>query len=61
MPETLRAQYQYFTEADITKLRETGYAAPVTRLETAVDDYVRNYLVPDLRLGATAAGATARA
>jgi len=50
MPETIREKYQYFTEANLTRLRATGYAAPVTDLEVAVADYVRNYLVPDRRL-----------
>ncbi len=51
MPEPLRAKYQYFTLADISKLRATGYDRPVTPLSEAVGDYVRNYLVPDKRLG----------
>jgi ADP-L-glycero-D-manno-heptose 6-epimerase len=51
MPETLRAKYQYFTQADISKLRASGYDRPVTPLADAVADYVRNYLVPDKRLG----------
>jgi ADP-L-glycero-D-manno-heptose 6-epimerase len=51
MPQTLRAKYQYFTKADISKLRQSGYKRPVTPLKEAVSDYVRNYLVPDLRLG----------
>ena len=46
MPETIRDKYQYFTEADLGRLRATGYTAPVTSLENAVADYVRNYLVP---------------
>jgi ADP-L-glycero-D-manno-heptose 6-epimerase len=51
MPETLRAKYQYFTKADIAKLRGAGYDRPVTPLKDAVADYVRNYLVTDKRLG----------
>lgn len=51
MPESIREKYQYFTQADISRLRASGYAAPVTPLADAVDDYVRNYLVPDRRLG----------
>ena len=50
MPEVIRDKYQYFTEANLTRLRGTGYTAPVTSLENAVSDYVRNYLVPDRRL-----------
>ena len=51
MPEDLRGKYQYFTQADIGRLRGRGYSAPVTPLADAVADYVRNYLVPARRLG----------
>jgi ADP-L-glycero-D-manno-heptose 6-epimerase len=51
MPEALRDKYQYFTRADISRLRATGYDRPVTPLADAVRDYVQNYLVPDRRLG----------
>lgn len=44
MPEILRDKYQYFTQADISKLREAGYAEPTMSMEESVDDYVRNYL-----------------
>ena len=50
MPESIRDKYQYFTEANLSRLRSTGYTAPVTSLENSVSDYVRNYLVPDRRL-----------
>ena len=50
MPEAIRDKYQYFTQADVSRLRAAGYDAPVTRLEDAVADYVRNYLGPDKRL-----------
>jgi len=39
-PDTLRAQYQYFTEADIGKLRATGFTAPFHTLESGVKDYI---------------------
>ena len=51
MPESLRAKYQYFTRADIGRLRAAGYVEPITPLADAIEDYVRNYLVPDVRLG----------
>jgi ADP-L-glycero-D-manno-heptose 6-epimerase len=51
MPESLRAKYQYYTQADIAKLRATGYDRPVTPLAEAVGDYVRNYLATGKRLG----------
>ena len=44
MPDGLRGQYQYFTEADMSRLRAAGYNAPMTSLEDGVGDYVRNYL-----------------
>jgi len=44
MPESIRNQYQYFTQADITKLRKAGYKQETTPLEDAVKDYVQNYL-----------------
>jgi ADP-L-glycero-D-manno-heptose 6-epimerase len=50
MPETIRDKYQYFTQANLARLRAAGYIAPVTSLEDAVNDYVRNYLVTDRRL-----------
>ena len=50
MPETIRDKYQYFTQADISRLRAAGYKAPIPPLEDAVADYVRNYLVPDKQL-----------
>jgi ADP-L-glycero-D-manno-heptose 6-epimerase len=50
MPPAIRDKYQYFTQANLLRLRGAGYAAPVTSLENAVFDYVRKYLVPDRRL-----------
>ena len=50
MPEAIRDKYQYFTQANLLRLRGAGYAAPVTSLENAVFDYVRKYLLPDKRL-----------
>ena len=47
MPEAIRDKYQYFTQANLSRLRAAGYTAPVTLLEDAVSDYVRNYLLPD--------------
>jgi ADP-L-glycero-D-manno-heptose 6-epimerase len=51
MPEVLRGKYQYFTQADTTKLRDAGYAKPMTSLGANVRDYVQNYLVPTKKLG----------
>lgn len=44
MPEDIRDKYQYFTEADMQKLRDAGYTAAFYSLEEGVDDYVRHYL-----------------
>ena len=44
MPEDLRSQYQYFTEAPIQKLRNAGYSTPLRSLEDGITDYVKNYL-----------------
>ncbi|MBK9744604.1 MAG: ADP-glyceromanno-heptose 6-epimerase [Saprospiraceae bacterium] len=43
-PEDIRETYQYFTEADMSKLKKTGYAKPFTTLEDGVKEYVREYL-----------------
>ena len=51
MPEALRGKYQYFTQADLTKLRGYCKDIEITPLTDAVRDYVQNYLVPDRRLG----------
>lgn len=44
MPEALREKYQYYTIADISRMRAAGYDKPVTPLEDAVRDYVVGYL-----------------
>jgi ADP-L-glycero-D-manno-heptose 6-epimerase len=44
MPETLRAQYQYYTQADMSRLRAAGYTAPLTSVEDGAGDYVRSFL-----------------
>jgi len=51
MPEVLRGKYQYYTKADIAKLRSTGYAKPLTPLPEAVRDYVQAYMMPGKKLG----------
>ncbi len=51
MPEYLRAKYQYFTRAKIDKLRDAGFREAITPLPPAVDDYVKNYLLPGKYLG----------
>jgi ADP-L-glycero-D-manno-heptose 6-epimerase len=51
MPEELQEKYQYFTCANINKLRSAGFTKPMTPLPDAVRDYVVNYLMPGRRLG----------
>ncbi|MFM2146455.1 MAG: hypothetical protein RL732_1291 [Bacteroidota bacterium] len=46
MPEDIRETYQYYTSAEMKKLREAGYDAPFYSLEDGIGDYVRNYLIP---------------
>jgi ADP-L-glycero-D-manno-heptose 6-epimerase len=48
-PEDLKGKYQYYTCANIQKLRSVGYDEPFVSLEDGIDDYIQNYLIPDLR------------
>jgi ADP-L-glycero-D-manno-heptose 6-epimerase len=48
-PADIREKYQYFTQADMQKLRDAGYKAPFYGLEEGVSDYVKNYLVTGSR------------
>lgn len=43
-PVDIREAYQYYTQANMTKLRSIGYTQPFTPLEEGVADYVKNYL-----------------
>ena len=45
MPSQLIANYQYFTEARLERLRAAGYQKPFTTLEAGIADYVHNYLL----------------
>ena len=44
-PEDIRDKYQYFTEANMAKLKSIGYYTPFHTLEEGVEDYVKNYLM----------------
>ena len=44
-PADIRDKYQYFTEANMTKLRSIGFTIPFHTLEEGVADYVGNYLL----------------
>ena len=46
MPEDIKDKYQYFTEADMNKLRNSGYKEEFYSVEKGVSDYVKNYLSP---------------
>ena len=48
MPPSLINQYQYYTKADLTRLRdEGGYKKPMTTIEAGVAEYVGQYLMKD--------------
>ncbi len=49
MPEWLRPRYQYFTQADMNKLKATGMNFEFMPLEDAISDYVQSYLMRDDR------------
>ena len=44
-PADIRDKYQYFTEANMQKLKSIGYSTPFHTLEEGTQDYVRNYLM----------------
>ena len=44
-PEDIRGKYQYFTQAEMEKLRLVGYSRQFTSLGNGIEDYVKNYLV----------------
>ncbi|MEO0405690.1 MAG: ADP-glyceromanno-heptose 6-epimerase, partial [Bacteroidota bacterium] len=46
-PADIRDKYQYFTEANMQKLKDQGYPKAFHSLEEGVADYVKNYLIPN--------------
>jgi len=46
-PIDIRDTYQYFTEANMAKLRSAGYTKPFYSLEEGVEEYVKDYLIRD--------------
>lgn len=46
-PMDIRDKYQYFTEANMEKLKSIGYTKKFTSLEDGIQDYVKNYLIPN--------------
>jgi ADP-L-glycero-D-manno-heptose 6-epimerase len=49
-PEDIRGNYQYYTCADMGKLRNNGYSLPFHTLQEGVFDYVQGYLMKDAYL-----------
>lgn len=47
MPEQLRGKYQYFTQADLSRLRNAGYDRQTTPVENGVAKYMQDYLMTD--------------
>jgi ADP-L-glycero-D-manno-heptose 6-epimerase len=47
-PADIRDKYQYFTQASMDKLFNTGYILPFSTLEQGIDDYVKYFLLPNL-------------
>ena len=47
MPDHLKDKYQYFTEANIDKIRTSGYTKEISSLEDGISDYIKNYLMTD--------------
>jgi ADP-L-glycero-D-manno-heptose 6-epimerase len=50
LPEHLREKYQYFTEANLSKIKSAGYNKSISSLEDGINDYVKNYLLKNLYL-----------
>ncbi len=51
MPEEIKSKYQYFTQANLTKIRDAGYDKPIMNVQNGVKDYVKNYLLKNSYLG----------
>ena len=47
-PKDIRDKYQYYTQAEMQKLRNIGYTEKFTELEDATADYVKNYLMKNV-------------
>jgi ADP-L-glycero-D-manno-heptose 6-epimerase len=60
MPPDMRPKYQYSTCADLTKLHSVTAVKSPTSVPDAINDYVRNYLVPGLYLGSESSGAPSK-
>ena len=51
LPDHLADKYQYFTEANLSKVKSAGYKKEITSLENSIDNYVKNYLLSKIYLG----------
>jgi len=51
LPSHLAKKYQYFTEANLSKIIDAGYKQTTTLLEDGIADYVKNYLLKNSFLG----------
>jgi len=51
MPEDIRGKYQYFTQANLDKIRNAGYDKKIMDVNEGVNDYVKKYLLKDVYLG----------
>jgi ADP-L-glycero-D-manno-heptose 6-epimerase len=47
-PADIRDKYQYFTEANMRKLKSIGYTKAFHTLEEGIKDYVQNYLMKEM-------------
>ena len=47
MPKNLRKQYQYYTKANMEKIRKKGYNIKFSSLEEGVNNYIKNYLLTE--------------
>jgi ADP-L-glycero-D-manno-heptose 6-epimerase len=50
-PKQLEEKYQYFTEANLEKIKKAGYSKSITSLEEGITDYIKNYLLKEKYLG----------
>ena len=51
LPHHLAEKYQYFTEANLEKIKKAGYSKPEFSLEDGITDYVKNYMLKNKYLG----------
>ncbi len=51
LPDHLADKYQYFTEANLDKIKKAGLSKVSSSLEDGINDYVKNYLNKNGYLG----------